>query len=171
MLDQFKKITCFVFDMDGVLTDGTILVMNDGQHARRMNIKDGFALQLAVKKGYHIMVVSGSISEAAVIRLNKLGITEVHMSVLDKKKLVTDYLIKNEIDWNEVLVMGDDIPDLEILEKAGLSCCPADAVPEVRNISHYISGRNGGEACVREVIEKVLRCNDHWNFDKNIAST
>ncbi len=170
MLERFKKITCFIFDMDGVLTDGTILVLNDGQHARKMSIKDGFALQLAIKKGYAILVVSGSNSDAVVQRLQKLGVTEVHMGILDKKQLVADYLIKNNLHWENVLVMGDDIPDLEILKEAGLSCCPLDAVPEVRTISHYISARNGGDACVRDVIEKVLRCNDHWSFDKEIAS-
>ncbi len=171
MLELFKKITTFVFDMDGVLTDGHIWVLNDGQHVRKMNIKDGYALHTAVKKGYRIIVVSGSDSDAVVSRLNKLGITEVHMGILDKKQLVTDYLKKNDLLWDEVLVMGDDIPDLEILKEAGLACCPADAVPEVRAIAKYISGCNGGDACVREVIEKVLRCNDHWNFDKEIAST
>ena len=171
MLDQFKKITTFVFDMDGVLTDGHILVLNDGQHARKMNIKDGFALQLAVKKGYQILVVSGSTSDAVVSRLNKLGITNVFMGVLDKIKLVNDFLLTHDLLWENVLVMGDDIPDLEILQKAGLSTCPADAVSEVRSISKYISTRNGGEACVRDVIEKVLRSRDHWSFDKEIAST
>ncbi len=171
MLDQFKKINTFVFDMDGVLTDGHILVLNDGQHARKMNIKDGFALQLAVKKGYQILVVSGSTSDAVVSRLNKLGITNVFMGVLDKKKLVNDFLKKHDLLWENVLVMGDDIPDLEILKEAGFSTCPADAVSDVRAISKYISTRNGGEACVRDVIEKVLRSRDHWSFDKEIAST
>lgn len=169
ILEKFKNISTFVFDVDGVLTDGTILVLNDGQLARQMNVKDGFGLQLAVKKGYRVLIVSGGTSEAIIDRFNKLGISEVHMGIIDKTKLVANYLQTHKLKWEEVLVMGDDLPDFELLKEAGLSCCPADAVQEIRSMVTYISSKNGGDGCVREVIEKVLRANEHWHFDIEIT--
>ncbi|MEI9944849.1 MAG: HAD hydrolase-like protein [Chitinophagaceae bacterium] len=168
--DVFRKITTFIFDIDGVLTDGTVLVLENGLQARRMNIKDGYALQLAVKTGYKIYVVSGSTASPVVERLNKLGITEVHFSVLDKKKFVETLLANNNLEPSKVLYMGDDIPDLPAMKAVGLPVCPADAVTEIRNISSYISTFSGGFGCVRDVIEKVLKANDQWYSDSSIPS-
>ncbi len=170
MLDQFKKITTFVFDVDGVLTDGTVLVLDNGLQARRMNIKDGFALQMAVKNGYRVVVVSGGDSPQVKSRLVKLGITDVTMAVLDKKAFITRYIDEQKLDRSQVLYMGDDLPDLGAMEIVGFPCCPADAVQEVRTASKYISPFNGGFACVRDVIEKVLRLNDQWHYRPDIAS-
>jgi 3-deoxy-D-manno-octulosonate 8-phosphate phosphatase (KDO 8-P phosphatase) len=168
--ERFKKITSFIFDIDGVLTDGTILIMDNGLQARRMHIKDGFALQMAAKNGYHILVISGGNSPQVTNRLQKLGITDVHMSVLDKKMLITDYMQKNNLVTEQVLYMGDDLPDLPAMASVGLSCCPADAVNEVREVAQYISPISGGFGCVRDVIEKVLKLNDHWHHRVDVAS-
>ena len=168
--ERFKKITVFIFDIDGVLTDGTILVMDDGLQARRMHIKDGFALQLAAKNGYRILIISGGNSPQVVNRLEKLGITDVHMSVLDKKILITDYIQNNNLVAEQVLYMGDDLPDLPAMASVGLSCCPADAVNEVREVVQYVSPISGGFGCVRDVIEKVLKLNGHWHYRVDVAS-
>jgi 3-deoxy-D-manno-octulosonate 8-phosphate phosphatase (KDO 8-P phosphatase) len=170
LLDQFKKITTFIFDVDGVLTDGTLLLLENGLQARRMNIKDGFALQLAVKTGYRMLIVSGSQSVPVMQRLEKLGITDVHMSVLDKKALIEEYMSKNNLQAGEVLYMGDDLTDLPAMSAVGLPCCPADAANEVRQSAVYISSINGGYGCVRDVIEKVLKLNDHWHYRSDVSS-
>ena len=170
ILELFKKISTFIFDVDGVLTDGTVLVMEDGLQARRMNIKDGFALQMAEKNGYRVLVISGGNSPQVAQRLEKLGISNVHMSVLDKKAFVLEYISSNKLKKEEVLYMGDDLPDLPALSAVGLPCCPADSVIEVREAVQYISPLNGGNACVRDVIEKVLKLNDNWNYRVDVTS-
>lgn len=170
VLDLFKPITTFIFDVDGVLTDGTVLVLDGGLEARRMNIKDGFALQMAVQHGYRVLIVSGGHSPQVTKRLERLGLKDVHMSVGDKKAFVENYIAENKIPKEQLLFMADDLPDLPVFPLVGVSCCPADAVNEVRSAAKYISSFNGGEACVRDVIEKVLKLNDHWEFSKQIAS-
>lgn len=170
VLTNFKKIKAFVLDVDGVLTDGTLLLLEDGQMARRMNIKDGYALQLAIKKGYNILVISGGNSDAVKLRLQKLGVVEVYMNVSDKKEILLQYISKYSLEKEQVLYMGDDIPDLVPMQMAGLPCCPADAVPEIKNIAQYISAINGGFGCVRDVIEKVLKLNGHWDLDSSVPS-
>ena len=161
-LEKFKSIKTFVFDVDGVLTDGTLLILNDGQMARQMNIKDGYALQLAVKKGYRVVIISGGTSDAVKERLQKLGVTDCFLKIDNKKEKLVEYVAEHELSWNEILFMGDDIPDYIPMQLTGLPCCPSDAVPEIKQISHYISPVEGGKGCAREVIEKVLRLNDHW---------
>ena len=170
MLSQFKQIKCFVFDVDGVLTDGSLLLLEDGQLARRMNIKDGYALQLAIKKGYDIIIISGADSEPVKQRLNKLGITDVFMKTENKKQLLATVLQERNVLPGQVLFMGDDIPDYEAMKETGLPCCPADAAPEIKQVSRYISARKGGQGCVRDVIEKVLKLNNHWDLDVTVAS-
>lgn len=170
MLDSFKHITTFVFDVDGVLTNGTLLVLPNGVMARSMNIKDGYALQLAIKKGYRVLVISGGDSVEVVDRLNKLGVTEVWMKAKNKKSLLDQYLKDHTIENNAVLYMGDDIPDLSVMQLVGLPCCPADAVQEIKDISIYISHLSGGAGCARDVIEKVLKLRGDWNDDTNIQA-
>lgn len=170
MLDKFQKIRAFVFDVDGVLTDGTLLLLNHGHMARKMNIKDGYALQLAVKNGYRVVVVSGSHSEASRDRLERLGITDVRMDVKDKAAELKDIMNSYGMSREETLYMGDDIPDLDAFAVSGLNCCPADAVPEVKDAAHYISPFSGGMCCVRDVIEKVLKLQGKWSTDAGIAS-
>ncbi|XZF15587.1 KdsC family phosphatase [Chitinophagaceae bacterium MMS25-I14] len=164
LLELFAPVRTFVFDIDGVLTDGTLLIMEDGHQLRRMNIKDGYALQLAVKKGYNVWVISGGTSEPAVTRLNKLGITEVHIGVKDKKEQLRSLAVKYNADLAHALYMGDDIPDYAVMQLCGLPSCPNDAVAEIREKSLYISPCNGGNGCVRDVIEKVLKLNGDWEL-------
>jgi 3-deoxy-D-manno-octulosonate 8-phosphate phosphatase (KDO 8-P phosphatase) len=170
LLEKFRKIRCFVFDVDGVLTDGTILLLDDGQMARSMNVKDGYAMQLAVKKGYTLAIISGGVSESAKNRLQKLGISETWFGVTDKRTVLTDIISRNGIAAEHVLYMGDDIPDLDVMRLSGLPCCPADAVPEAKQASVFIASAAGGKGCVREVIEKVLKLNGHWEANTHIAS-
>ncbi|MEP7163716.1 MAG: HAD-IIIA family hydrolase [Ferruginibacter sp.] len=170
VLTNFKEIKAFVLDVDGVLTDGMLLLLEDGQMARNMNIKDGYALQLAIKKGYHILVISGGNADAVKLRLQRLGVVEVFMNVINKKEILIEYISQYELKWEQVLYMGDDIPDLVPMQMVGLPCCPADAVPEIKTVSHYISHINGGHGCVRDVIEKVLKLNGHWDTDSKIPS-
>lgn len=168
--DRFKKIRAFVFDIDGVLTDGTVLVMENGQQLRRMSIKDGYALQLAIKKGYRILVVSGADVSAVTDRLHKLGIKDIHFGITDKKALVEEYMQKHQLQPDDILFMGDDMPDLSPMLVAGMPVCPADAVNEIKEVARYISPHTGGNGCVRDVIEIVLKLNEHWDNQPGIAS-
>jgi 3-deoxy-D-manno-octulosonate 8-phosphate phosphatase (KDO 8-P phosphatase) len=170
LLELFKPITTFVFDIDGVLTDGTVLLLENGLQARQMNVKDGLALQMAIKAGYRVMIISGGTSEPVINRLQYLGIEEVHLGLKDKLNFFEGIMQRYHVTWNEVLYMGDDLPDIPVLEKAGIASCPADAVPEVKNIATYISHLGGGKGCVRDVIEKILKLNGHWNYIPELAS-
>ena len=170
VLEKFKSIKTFVFDVDGVLTDGTLLILNDGQMARRMNIKDGYALQLAVKKGYRVVIISGGTSDAVKDRLEKLGVKDCFLKIDDKKEKLVEYVSENQLSWDEILFMGDDIPDYIPMQLTGLPCCPADAATEIKQICHYISPIEGGKGCARDVIEKVLKLNGHWDLDTTVAS-
>jgi 3-deoxy-D-manno-octulosonate 8-phosphate phosphatase (KDO 8-P phosphatase) len=168
--DLFKNITTFIFDVDGVLTDGTVLVLENGVQARRMNIKDGYALQLAVKKGYRLLVISGAAASPVVDRLNKLGITDIHMGVTDKKTFIKNFITNKNLAPDQVLFMGDDIPDLPAMSIVGLPVCPADAVMEIKEAAKYVSPANGGYGCVRDVIEKVLKLKNDWQHTSDITS-
>ena len=169
LFERFKQITTFVFDVDGVLTDGTVLLLENGLQARRMHIKDGLALQMANRNG-RVVIVSGSYSEPVLKRLQYLGLTEIFLGTKDKMGFLKSYLQERKLAWNEVLYMGDDLPDLLVLKSAGAACCPADAVPEVKAICHYISPVNGGLGCVRDVIEKVLKLSGHWQTETDLVS-
>jgi 3-deoxy-D-manno-octulosonate 8-phosphate phosphatase (KDO 8-P phosphatase) len=170
VLSLFKHITTFVLDIDGVLTDGMVQVMPDGEQLRRMSVKDGYALQLAVKKGYRIAVISGGRSASVITRLQGLGIKDIYLNCTDKEDKLQDYVLEHDLRWEEVLFMGDDIPDYRAMRLVGLPACPADAAPEVKSISRYISPLTGGNGCVRDVLEKVLKLNGHWEIDETIAS-
>ena len=165
ILEKFSLINTFIFDVDGVLTDGTLLVMPNGLMARSMNIKDGYALQLAIKKGYRVIIISGGQSPEVMERLNKLGVKEVHMQVTDKLSLLEEPVGNKIEDQQHCLYMGDDIPDLACMQWVGMAVCPADAVTEIKSVSYYISEKNGGMGCVREVIEKVMKLRNDWNED------
>jgi 3-deoxy-D-manno-octulosonate 8-phosphate phosphatase (KDO 8-P phosphatase) len=156
--------------MDGVLTDGSIVLASDDMQLRTMNIKDGYGLQAAIKKGYLIFVISGATSLPAQARLQKLGVSEIYMGVMDKHKQFRELLDQFKLSSQEVLYMGDDIPDLAPMQHSGIACCPADAVAEVKSISHFIAEKKGGMGCVREVIEKVLRARGDWEIDPTISS-
>jgi 3-deoxy-D-manno-octulosonate 8-phosphate phosphatase (KDO 8-P phosphatase) len=170
VLELFKNITTFVFDVDGVLTDGTVIVLENGLQARTMSIKDGLGLQMAIKNGFNVIVISGGNSKPVEDRLHKLGVKDVYMTIGDKKKFIDNYIAEKGLKWDELLFMADDLPDLELMNAAGVATCPADAVKEIKEISKYISPVNGGYGCVRDVIEKVLKVQDKWIFDKTVTS-
>lgn len=170
ILSSFKSIHTFVFDMDGVLTDGNLYIEKE-DWMRRMNIRDGYALQLAVKSGYNVVIISGSESVPVDTRLRKLAVSDIYMKITDKESCLKDYMAKNNCKPNEILCMGDDIPDYNFMQMAGLICCPANAAVEIKRISHYISPLNGGDGCVRDVIEKVMKLNNNWPLDTCITST
>lgn len=170
MLEKFRSITTFVFDVDGVLTDGAVWVLPDGLMARSMNIKDGYALQLAVKKGYRVLVISGGNSAEVKDRLAKLGVTHTWMQVSDKAATLQEFMQSEGIDASHVLYMGDDIPDLTVMQLAGLPCCPQDAVQEIKEISVYISHLPGGKGCARDVIEKVMKLRGDWSEDTTVKA-
>jgi 3-deoxy-D-manno-octulosonate 8-phosphate phosphatase (KDO 8-P phosphatase) len=161
-LTKLKDITTFIFDVDGVLTDGTVYVTETGEQSRAFNIKDGYALQLAVKCGYNVCAISGSRSKTAIYRLNSLGITDVYLGAHIKVDKFKIYLEEKHLIATNVLYMGDDIPDLDVMRLAGLPVCPADAVEEIKAVSSYISPCNGGRGAARDVIEKVLKIQDKW---------
>lgn len=165
-LEKLKEITTFIFDVDGVLTDGTAIASESGDLLRTFNIKDGYALQLAIKKGYRVCIISGSGGNATVKRFANLGLPDVYLSVSDKVEIYQEYLKKNNISSNQVLYMGDDMPDYYVMQLVGIATCPSDAVDEIKKISHYISPKKGGETAVRDVIEKVLKVQHNW-FDLN----
>ncbi|MGN6296079.1 MAG: KdsC family phosphatase [Ginsengibacter sp.] len=171
ILKRFKLITTFIFDMDGVLTDGNILIDKDNNWLRSMNVRDGYALQLAVKSGYRVVVISGSNSGPVNERLKRLGIKEVFMNVTSKADFLKEYMKSNNLHSEEVLFMGDDIPDYFCMKMAGISACPADAALEIRDVASYVSNCKGGNGCARDVIEKVLKLNEHWPLENNIPST
>ena len=160
-------ITTFIFDVDGVLTDGTITVTTDGEMLRTMNIKDGFALKTAIDAGFNICVISGGSNEGVRKRLKGLGITNIYLSAHNKIEQLNDYLNSHNIKPESVLYMGDDIPDYPVMKQVGLPCCPQDAVPEIKSISKYISHKNGGQGAVRDVIEQVLKIHNKWNSNFN----
>ncbi len=157
--------------MDGVLTDGGLLIDDNGQWLRRMHVRDGYALQLAVKSGFHVIVISGSNSPQVTERLSKLGVEHVFMKVTEKAKFLREFASNNHLVLGEMLFMGDDIPDYECMQLVGFACCPADAAPEIIGICKYISPFNGGYGCVRDIIEKVLKLNDKWILYTKTPST
>jgi len=170
LLDKFKAVTTFILDVDGVLTDGTVYVFENGEQVRRMSIRDGYALQLAVKRGYRVLIVSGGNSPGAMSRLKKLGITDIFMNVLDKQGAILQYMDDHHLKKQQVLYMGDDIPDYLAMKAAGVPCAPSDAAPEIREAAIYVTATAGGKGCVREVIEKVLKLNSHWELDTDVPS-
>ncbi len=160
--DRFKKVKVFAFDIDGVLTNGQLLITEEGHFLRSMNIKDGYALQLAVKKGYEIVIISGGNSTAVKKRLERLGISNVFIQVDKKDDFLMQLAKINHWTLDEILYMGDDMPDLEIMKICGFKTCPKDAVMEIKELSDYISSYPGGMGCVRDVIEKVLKLQGKW---------
>ncbi len=160
--ERLRSIRCFVFDIDGVLTDGGLDILQDGTMLRRMNIKDGYALKLAQDSGYPVFVISGSNAEGVLHRLNNLGIDEVFLKVPNKLAVLEGLLIKHRIPMSEVLYMGDDMPDLDVMHKVGCPVCPADAVHQVKAISVYVSEYKGGWGAARDVIEQVLTLHGKW---------
>jgi 3-deoxy-D-manno-octulosonate 8-phosphate phosphatase (KDO 8-P phosphatase) len=162
-----NDITTFVFDVDGVLTDGSVFVSNEGEMLRTMNIRDGYALKSAIDCGYNVCIISGGSNEGVRVRLRNLGITDIHLGSPDKVATFDEYTDIYNIKAEQVLYMGDDIPDYHVMKLVGLPTCPQDACPEIKSISKYISHKNGGKGAVRDVIEQVMKVQGKWmeNFD------
>jgi 3-deoxy-D-manno-octulosonate 8-phosphate phosphatase (KDO 8-P phosphatase) len=163
--ERLTSINTFIFDYDGVLTDGSVITTNEGEAFRISNVKDGYALQLAWKKGYKVAVISGARSESMMHRMKALQIKDVFLGVEKKQVVFREYLRTNGLNPEQVLYMGDDIPDYEVMQEAGVATCPADAAEEIKAIAHYISHFNGGKGCVRDVIEQVLKVQGKWMND------
>jgi 3-deoxy-D-manno-octulosonate 8-phosphate phosphatase (KDO 8-P phosphatase) len=160
--EDLVKIKAFVFDIDGVLSLQTISLNAFGVPNRTVNLRDGYALQLAVKKGYYIAIISGSNSKEYLRRLKLLGIKDVYLNSRSKLEHFNNFLKKHNLKNSEVLFMGDDIPDFQVMKQTGVPVCPSDADSEIKQVSSYISDKKGGEGCVRDVIEQVLRLHNNW---------
>lgn len=164
--EKLANIKAFVFDVDGVLGSSKVLVDSDGEMLRSSNVKDGYALQYAAKRGYVLAIISGGKSEVVYNRYKNLGMVAVYMQSHNKIDDFNDFLSKNNLQASDVLYMGDDIPDYEVMTQVGVATCPADAVEEIKSISHYVSHLKGGEGCVRDVVEQVLKLQGKW-MDNN----
>ncbi len=158
-----NDITTFIFDVDGVLTDGTVHVSQNGEMLRVMHIRDGFAMKAALESGYNLCIISGGSNEGVRIRLKNLGITDIHLGSPNKVETFKEYIELYNIKPEEVLYMGDDIPDYHVMQLVGLPTCPQDSAPEIKGISNYISHINGGKGAVRDVIEQVMKVQGKWN--------
>lgn len=163
-LEDLGKITTFIFDIDGVLTTGEVQASSTGELLRTFHIRDGYALQLAVKKGYRVCLISGGRGQAMQQRFEALGIPDIYLGVSDKVTVFKQYLSRHGLHCEETLYMGDDIPDLEVMQLAGIATCPADACEDIKAVSAYISPFKGGKMAVREILEKVLKLQGQW-FD------
>lgn len=163
---RLHEVTTLIFDVDGVFTDGMVLVMPDGQFVRSMNTKDSYAIQFAVKKGLRIAIITGGNSIALRDGLYGLGVKHIFLQSRNKEEVFDTFVEKQGITVDEVLYMGDDIPDYKVMEKAGLATCPADASEEIKSISDYVSVKKGGYGCVRDIIEQTLKIQGRW-FDED----
>ncbi|WP_144891699.1 KdsC family phosphatase [Flavobacterium tiangeerense] len=158
-----NDITTFIFDVDGVLTDGSVFVTNEGEMLRTMNIRDGYAMKAAVESGYKVCIISGGSNEGVRVRLRNLGITDIYLGTPNKVETFDEYTNLYQIKPENVLYMGDDIPDYHVMKFVGLPTCPQDASPEIKTISGYISHKHGGKGAVRDVIEQVMKTQGKWN--------
>lgn len=162
---MLNEITTFILDVDGVMTNGQVLVTDEGKMLRSFNIKDGFAMQLAVKLGYKICIISGGNSSGVIKRLEGLGIKDIYMKVHEKLPVFKSYISDKNLKADEIAYMGDDLPDYNLIKQVGLKCCPADASHDIQEICDFVSSYPGGGGCVRELIEKVLRAQGKWDLD------
>ena len=159
--EKLNDINTFIFDVDGVLTNGEIILFK-GEMSRTLNSRDGYAIQYAAKMGYRILIVTGGKSEEIKVRLEELGATEVCLGSSKKIDVYEKLKTKYDFEDHQALYMGDDIPYYEVMQKVGVATCPQDAVMEIKHVSHYESPYKGGHHCVRDVIEQTLRCQDKW---------
>ena len=159
------KIKTFIFDVDGVLTDGKILINSDGELLRSFDTKDGYAMKSALVKGFKIVIITGGRNEAVRERFKELGVIDIYLGAHHKLDAYQDLMDNYDLNPEEILYIGDDIPDIPVMEKVGLGCCPADAASDVKAMADYVSHKKGGEGCVRELIEQVLRVQGKWSLD------
>jgi 3-deoxy-D-manno-octulosonate 8-phosphate phosphatase (KDO 8-P phosphatase) len=159
---DLKKIKAFVFDVDGVLSSTRIPLATNGEPMRTVNIKDGYAMHLAVKKGYQLGIITGGNTESVKIRFERLGVQHIYMESHTKINDYEDFLLTSGLKDEEVIFCGDDIPDYEVMQRVGLSVAPADAAPEIKQIAGYISPCKGGDGIARDVIEQTLKVQGEW---------
>lgn len=162
LFDKLKAVKAFVFDVDGVFTDNRILVTEQGELLRTMHVRDGQALRWAIEAGYTVAVITGGRSEGVKQRFTVLGVTEYYSGIKDKGEALRSILQRTGLSAGDICYTGDDLPDLPVLRKVMLACCPADAVPEVRAVCDYVSPLGGGQGCVREIIESVMKLQEKW---------
>ena len=161
--ERLNKISTFIFDIDGVISEEKVYFFDD-KPIKSFNLKDGYALQLAIKKGYRVCIISGSRSEALKERLTKLGVQHLYFMQHDKLACYKEFIYENNLQDEEIVYMGDDLPDWEVMSRVGVPACPSDASTEIKQISVYVSRRKGGDACVRDIIEQVMRCQGKWEI-------
>ena len=159
---DLQKIRAIIFDVDGVLSAETITLNAEGEPLRTVNIKDGYAIQLAIKMGLRIVILTGGKTSSVRLRYEGLGVEDVYTGCAVKIETYESFLQKYGLADEEVMYMGDDIPDLEIMRRVGCPVCPKDACPEIKEVSIYVSDRNGGYGCGRDVIEQTLRAQGKW---------
>lgn len=159
---DLKKIKAFLFDVDGVLSKDIVPLHPNGEPMRTVNIKDGYAMQLAVKHGYQVGIITGGNTEAVRLRFDRLGVQHIYMASAVKKHDFQDFLNKSGLSPEEIVYAGDDIPDYEVMKQVGLSVAPADAAPEIKAIAKYISHREGGEGIARDIIEQTMKAQGKW---------
>lgn len=156
------QITTFIFDVDGVLTNGKVLITSQGEMYREMDTKDGYALKCALVQGFKVAIISGGTNEGVRNRLKALGIYDIYLGAHHKEEPFQDLVSNYKLSPNEIIYMGDDVPDMGIMEQVALGVCPADAVIDVKKIADYVSHKKGGEGCVRDIIEQTLRVQGKW---------
>jgi len=161
-MDQMRQIKAFLFDVDGVLSSEISPLDEAGEPVRTTNLKDGYAIRTALAAGYVIGIITGGRQDGVRLRYQKLGIMHIYDNVSDKAESLNDFITRTQMALQNVLYMGDDLPDYQVMKMVGLAACPSDAVIEIKAVSEYISERKGGEGCVRDVIEKVLRLQGKW---------
>lgn len=159
---RFDLVTTIMMDMDGVLTDGRVITLENGEHLRFINSKDAYAIQHAVKSGYRLALLSGGHSVGVERRMKALGVEHVFMRVPSKLQVYEEFKLAHELKDEEILYIGDDMPDYEVVQQAGIGCCPADAAADILAIADYVTTTGGGHGAVREVIEKVMKVQDNW---------
>lgn len=169
--ELLHNITTFVLDVDGVLTDGRLLISESGELLRTMNAKDGYAIKAALVQGYRICIITGGRNPGVKSRLQGLGVKDVFMNAHDKMTVLHQYMKDHDLNASEILYMGDDMPDVPAVAFAGLGACPQDAIPEIKAVSDYISHRHGGDCCVRDVIEQVMKVHGKWTMDATVKSS
>lgn len=160
--EPFKSIETVVLDCDGVLTNSQLLITEKGELLRSMSVRDGYAIKRAIMQGIRFCIITGGTSKGVELRFKALGVQHYFDGVSNKKKVFEKWADSHQLDRSKILYMGDDLPDFEVMKLVGLSACPADAAPEILNIAQYISPAKGGEGCVRDVLEKVLKLQLKW---------
>lgn len=165
IFDKFKHINTFIFDVDGVFTTGTVIATDDGEMNRDFNIKDGYAINRAVTSGYRIIIISGGDSEGVRKRLRRLGIKEVHTAIRDKKEHLLNLEKDLDLDLEKALYVGDDLPDIPVMQMCGVKVAPADAAWKVKELADIVTKSNGGRGAIREVVEKVMVSQNTWEAD------